>query len=149
MLQGKCSFPFLCPPQKIACCPLCPSSGSSERWHTMEVMQDHQHSGQDMALVQGPPSLFYPFLQLLWPSECLLAPPRKTAGRSLKATSGLLLRFKGDDSGEQRFSCGHWGMWRESCSVGYRTLGSTLGCAHFQVEPCLGLGQYELCQGPF
>ena len=87
----------------------------------MEVMQDHQHGGQDTALVQGTPSLFCPSLQLRWPSECLLASPRETTGRSPKAMSGLLLWFRGDDGGEQGFACGRWGVRRERCSAAMGT----------------------------
>lgn len=103
-------------------------------------------------MAQGPPSLFCPSLQLCWPSECLPASPRETAGRSPKATFGLLLWFKGGGGGEQRFTGGRQGVQKEQCSGcshGNKTLGSPLGCAHSQVELWLGLGQYELCQEPF
>lgn len=100
--------PFLCLPQKIACCPSGPSSGSSERWHTMKVIQDHQHGRQDTPL------------QLCWPSKCSPASPWETAGRSPKAASGLSLWFKGDDGREQRFAL--------------RTLGSAKGTLQW-VQP--------------
>lgn len=65
----------------------------------MGVMQDHWHGRQDMTLV--PPSPYCPSLQPCWPSECLPASPREIVGRSPKATSDLLLQFKGDDGGSR------------------------------------------------
>lgn len=88
------------------------------------MMQDHWHGRQDVAMAQGPPSLFCPSLQLCWPSECLPASPRETAGRSPKATFGLLLWFKGGGGGEQRFTCGQQGVQKERCSA---AMGAAMG----------------------
>jgi len=56
---------------------------------------------------------FLSFPATLLAIQMLAMSPRESTGRSPKATTGLLLWFRGDDGGEQSFACGRWGVWRE------------------------------------
>lgn len=100
----------------------------------LSTLQDHCHGGQDMALVQWPPSLFFPFLQLCWPSECLLASPRETAERSPKAVSCSSRVTMTGSKGSHADIRMHEEviLW---CSHGNKTLGSPMGCVYPRLGP--------------